>query len=77
MQVDPQLTVAEFLSYWPETFPVFIKKHMLCIGCCMSVFDTLIEAASNYGFTWNSFEADLTLCIQTNQIEKYKGNTYE
>ena len=70
MQVAPELTVTEVLSRWPETIPVFLKKHMLCVGCCMSAFDTLQEAACNYGLNWNSFQFDLDLAIKIKQTEK-------
>jgi hybrid cluster-associated redox disulfide protein len=70
MLITSELTVAEVLTRWPETIPVFLKQHMHCVGCSMSAFDTMVEAASNYGLNWDSFAADLNLVIQPNQTRK-------
>jgi hypothetical protein len=43
----------------------------------MSAFDTLNEAACNYGFTWDSFEADLNLAIHIKQNPKERGTKHE
>ena len=47
----------------PQVIPVFLGKHMQCVGCCMAHFDTLQEAARNYGLQWDGFRSDLEQAI--------------
>lgn len=42
--ITPELPVADVLTTWPETLPLFLKHRMSCIGCYLSSFDTLGEA---------------------------------
>ncbi|HIE56847.1 MAG TPA: DUF1858 domain-containing protein [Anaerolineales bacterium] len=43
--ISPQQAMSEILGRWPETIPVFIRYRMECVGCYLSTFDTLEEAA--------------------------------
>jgi len=43
--ITPDLTTSEILRKWPEAIAVFSENKMTCIGCYMSVFDTLADAA--------------------------------
>jgi hybrid cluster-associated redox disulfide protein len=45
----PTLTVAQVIETWPATAVVFLDHEMACVGCAMSPFDTLAEAAGAYG----------------------------
>ena len=53
------ITVKELLDRSPETIPVFLRHHMACVGCYMSGFDTLADAAANYCLDLESFLAEL------------------
>ena len=39
------LSVAEVMSEWPPTIGVFLSRRMHCVGCPISPFHTLVEAA--------------------------------
>lgn len=43
------LSVAEIMSRWPSTIRVFIVGSMHCVGCPISPFHTLAEAAEEHG----------------------------
>lgn len=45
---DPDLTLDEMFRTWPETAAVFLKRGMLCIGCPVAPFHTLIDACREY-----------------------------
>jgi len=47
--IVPQMTVADLLNTWPAAVPVFIHRQMACVGCSMSRFETLSDAARIYG----------------------------
>ena len=42
-------TIEEILSEQPAAARVFLRRRMACVGCGMSRFDTLGEAARIYG----------------------------
>jgi hybrid cluster-associated redox disulfide protein len=44
----PDMTVAELLEQWPACARVLLSRGMACVGCELSVFETLSEAARVY-----------------------------
>ncbi len=46
--IQPETLVSEVLARWPQTAPVFVKYRMSCIGCEMSIFEALADAACIY-----------------------------
>ena len=45
------LTVAEIMSEWPPTIRVFLSRRMHCVGCPISPFHTLVDAAREHGLS--------------------------
>ncbi|MDO8360814.1 MAG: DUF1858 domain-containing protein [Devosia sp.] len=43
------LPVGEIMTRWPSTIGVFIDLELHCIGCPISPFHTLVEAADEHG----------------------------
>ncbi len=60
-----QLSVAELLSEHPECIPLFLGKHMACVGCQMAPFDTLADAARNYGLPDEDFLAEVRAVVES------------
>lgn len=54
-----QMSVADLVRGWPQTIPVFLKYHMACVGCSMSAFETLKDAARIYGVNPEVFIGEL------------------
>jgi len=48
VELQTNLPLAEILTRWPETIPVFLEHRMACVGCALSAFDTLEEALVIY-----------------------------
>ena len=46
--IDRHMTVRQLLDSHPEAARVFLDRGMACVGCSMSKFETLGEAARNY-----------------------------
>lgn len=53
------VTVAELLRAWPDAARVFLRSGMACVGCELSIFDTLAEVADSYGLDVQKFLAEL------------------
>jgi len=41
--------INEVLRRWPETARALIRRGMACVGCVMAPFETIRDAARNYG----------------------------
>jgi hybrid cluster-associated redox disulfide protein len=49
----------ELFETWPDTIQFFLARKMSCVGCSMVIFDTVSEAAANYGLPVAEFLAEL------------------
>jgi hybrid cluster-associated redox disulfide protein len=57
--IDPTLRVSEVLKRWPASATVFVRRCMACVGCAMAPFDTLADAAAEYGLTLDGLLREL------------------
>lgn len=56
---DPDLPLADLMTYWPGTISVFLRHKMLCVGCLISPFHTIVDACAEYGLNQTDFLAEL------------------
>ncbi len=59
------LVIADVLARWPQTVSVFLRHHMICVGCAMSRFETLGEMATVYDLDRNVLLRELQQVIET------------
>ena len=59
------LSVERILTVWPQALPVFIRFHMLCIGCPVTRFHTLREAALAHGIDLEPLESALQTAVSS------------
>ncbi len=64
-QLHLQVSVAALLAEHPECIPFFLRKRMACVGCQMAPFDTLGDAARNYGLDSADFLAELLAVVES------------
>jgi hybrid cluster-associated redox disulfide protein len=67
MQEQPitsDLIVADVLSRWPGTIPVFLQHRMSCVGCHISKYDTLAEVIDIYNLEEKALLSELNRAIQ-------------
>jgi len=63
LPVTPDTTLDELLSAYPEAARVFVKHGMACVGCTMARFDTVGQAAVEYGLDIAPFMQEIAhLC---------------
>lgn len=46
--IDLDMSVDEVMREWPQTIQVFIKNHMLCIGCALATYHSVDYAANEH-----------------------------
>lgn len=61
---DPDLPLAHLMSAWPATIPVFLRHRMLCVGCLIAPFHTIVDACAEYGLDEAAFVAELKAAIE-------------
>lgn len=67
VSLNPQTTVADLICAWPQVIPVFLHRQMNCVGCSMSAFETLEDAARIYEINFDEFFNELKNLISTPQ----------
>lgn len=57
--IKPDTFVDDLLTTYPQTAEVFVSHAMVCVGCTISSFHTLAEAAALYQLDIDEFLAEL------------------
>ena len=60
---DPDLPLRQVFDHWPQTASVFLSRRMLCFGCPIAPFHTVIDACAEYGLDEAEFRADLRRAV--------------
>lgn len=60
-----QALVSDILDQWPQTAPIFQQYEMACIGCALSPFCTISQAAAEYGIPPEELIMALWLVIES------------
>lgn len=63
-QIEANQTVADVLTSWPQTIPVFTGHQMACVGCPIAPFETLAEVAAVYHLNLRDFLSELNNAIE-------------
>ncbi len=58
------LTVAEIMTRWPQSVPVFLSHKLDCVGCPMAPFETLAEVIEIYQLPEGVFLGELAAVIR-------------
>ena len=61
---DPDLPLGALVTLWPDTITVFMRHKMLCVGCLVNPFHTVIDACAEYGLDVDAFYAELAASIK-------------
>lgn len=56
---DPDLVLTSIFRLWPQTPAVFIRHNMLCYGCPIAPYHTIVDACREYDLDEKAFRAEL------------------
>jgi len=62
---DPDLPLSDLMETWPETIPVFLRHRMLCVGCLVGPFHTVMDACAEYRLDEADFHDELRAAVRT------------
>ena len=60
---DPDLALARLFARWPDAGAVFAAHGMICLGCPISGFHTVIDACAEYQLDEVAFRDELRRMI--------------
>ncbi|TNC51815.1 hypothetical protein FHG66_03075 [Rubellimicrobium rubrum] len=60
---DPDLPLARLFEHWPATAEAFLERRMLCFGCPIAPFHTVIDAVQEYRLDEDEFRARLRAAV--------------
>ncbi|MCG6884702.1 MAG: DUF1858 domain-containing protein [Silicimonas sp.] len=61
---DPDLPLAEILRAWPETMAVFVERGMLCVGCPITPFHTVVDACREHELDEEELRTELRAIVR-------------
>lgn len=67
MKFSRDLTLDEIMNAWPATIRVLLRYRMLCIGCPIAKFHTVVDAAHEHKADLEEFERSLMEVIAMDQ----------
>lgn len=59
VKIDCNQSIADLITQWPATIPVFLRHKMLCVGCVVSPFHTITDACAEHRLDKAAFIEDL------------------
>ena len=60
---DPDMPLADLMAAWPSTIEVFLRHRMLCVGCRVAPFHTVVDACEEHHVDEDAFRGDLAAAI--------------
>ena len=60
---NPDMPLQVLFDGWPTAVPVFLAHHMLCFGCPIAPFHTVIDACLEYGLDATGFRRELRSAV--------------
>jgi hybrid cluster-associated redox disulfide protein len=60
---DPNLPLADLMTRWPQTITVFLRHKMLCVGCMVNPFHSVLDACAEYSLNVDAFYEELRAAI--------------
>lgn len=62
---DPDLSLADLMTTWPETIGVFMRHKMLCVGCMVNPYHSVLDACIEYELNIDAFYDELRQAISS------------
>ncbi|MCX7286744.1 MAG: DUF1858 domain-containing protein [Rhodobacterales bacterium] len=64
---NPDMPLQMLFDRWPGTASVFMAHGMLCFGCPITPFHTVIDACLEYGLDVKGFRRELRAALSADQ----------
>ena len=66
-RIRPEMTMDAIMAEMPEVIPVLIKYRVLCIGCLLTPFHDVSDAAREHGIDEQELLGALQLAVTSNR----------
>ncbi len=64
------MSVDDIMRRWPDTIRVFLNLHLLCVGCPIGAFHTLIDAAKEHHIDTSQLLEKMNIAIGQQTLQK-------
>lgn len=64
---NPDLPLQALFAIWPAAATVFLAHRMLCFGCPIAPFHTVIDACQEYGLDEMEFRRELKAAVSAGE----------
>lgn len=64
------MPVAQIMQAWPRTVPEFLRQQLYCVGCPISRFHTLADAAREHDAPVSELEAAMLSAMARREAEQ-------
>lgn len=71
--LNPDMTVDEIMRRWPATIRVMIRNRMLCVGCPIGSFHSVIDACIAHGIDVEAFVEELLVATRDDGLANATG----
>jgi len=61
---NPDMPLRQLFDLWPDTAGVFLGHRMVCFGCPIAPFHTVIDACAEYQLDEAAFRAELRAAVE-------------
>lgn len=65
---DPDLPLAALFGAWPQAAQAFWARRMLCPGCPIAPFHTVIDACAEYALDEAAFRAEIRAAVAAEPV---------
>lgn len=62
--IDLDMPLSVLMARWPGTIPVFLRFNMLCVGCLVGPFHTVVDTCKEHEVDQPAFIAALEQAIR-------------
>ena len=62
-KITKHMLIADVAQKYPETFDVFVRFGLHCVGCHVAAFETVEQGAMAHGIDVNDLVKELNLAV--------------
>lgn len=63
-KINKKMSISEIVEKHPETFEVFVKHGLHCVGCAAARFENLEQGAAAHGIDVDKLVEDLNKAVK-------------
>ena len=71
IKITKKMKIGEVVEKYPETFEVFTKHGLHCVGCAVAAFENIEQGALAHGIEVKKLIDDLNKAVKNKLLKKF------